>query len=83
MRKGVSGVRRLAAILSVSTVMLVVTGTGLGQAATLPELSNYSAVGTGQVLNLHLQLPAALNTVLQAAGLSNVTEPASATKPPT
>ena len=72
MRKGVSGMRRLAAVLSVSTVMLFVAGTGVGQAATLPELSNYSAIGTGQVLNLHLQLPAALNTVLQAAGLSNV-----------
>ena len=72
MRRGVSGMRRLAAVLSVSTVMLFVAGTGVGQAATLPELSNYSAVGTGQVLNLHLQLPTALNTVLQAAGLSNV-----------
>jgi len=72
MRKGVSGVRRLAAILSVSMVTVLVAGTGVGQAVTLPKLANYSAVGTGQVLNIHLQLPSALKPVLQAAGLSDV-----------
>ena len=70
MRKGVSGVRRVAAILSVSLVTLLVTGTGAG-AAIAPKIVNYSSVGTGQVLSLKLQLPAALNTVLGAAGLSN------------
>jgi hypothetical protein len=68
MRKGVSGVRRLAAILSVTTVAFLVTGTGVGQAVTLPKLANYSAVGTGQVLGLKIQLPA-LAPVLQAAKL--------------
>src|SRR6266498_1080807 len=73
MRKGVSGVRRLAAILSVSLVTLLVTGTGAG-AAVAPKLANYSSYGTGQVLSLNLQLPNALNTVLSAAGLSNKIE---------
>jgi hypothetical protein len=70
MRKGVSGVRRIAAILSVSLVTLLVTGTGAG-AAVAPKIVNYSSVGTGQVLSLKLQLPDALKTVLGAAGLSN------------
>jgi hypothetical protein len=70
MRKGVSGVRRIAAILSVSLVTLLVTGTGAG-AAVAPKIVNYSSVGTGQVLGLHIQLPSALNTVLGVAGLSN------------
>jgi hypothetical protein len=52
--------------------MLLVTGSGVGQAITLPKLSNYSAVGTGQVLGLKIQLPSALKPVLQAAGLSDV-----------
>lgn len=70
MRKGVSGVRRLAAILSVSLVTLLVTGTGAG-AAVAPKLVNYSSVGTGQVLGLHIQLPDALDSVLGAAHLSS------------
>jgi len=70
MRKGVSGVRRVAAILSVSLVTLLVTGTGAG-AAVAPKIVNYSSVGTGQVLGLHIQLPSALNPVLNAAGLTN------------
>jgi hypothetical protein len=70
MRKGVTGVRRIAAILSVSLVTLLVTGTGAGAAAA-PKLVNYSSVGTGQVLGLHIQLPSALNPVLNAAGLTN------------
>jgi hypothetical protein len=70
MRKGVSGVRRVAAILSVSLVTLLVTGTGAGAAVT-PKIVNYSSVGTGQVLGLHIQLPSALNPVLNAAGLTN------------
>ena len=71
MRKGVAGVRRMAAILSVSVVMLLVTGTGAGAAVT-PKLSWYTAMGEGKVLNVHLQLPSALKPVLQAASLSNV-----------
>jgi hypothetical protein len=70
MRKGVSGVRRIAAILSVSLVTLLVTGTGAG-AAVAPKLVNYSSVGTGQVLGLHIQLPSALDSVLGAAHLSS------------
>jgi hypothetical protein len=73
MRKGVSGVRRLAAILSISMVTLLVTGTGVGQAVTAPKLANYSAVGTGQVLGLKIQLPA-LAPVLQAVNLPAVIE---------
>jgi hypothetical protein len=72
MRKGVSGIRRAAAILSVSLVTLLVTGSGVGQAVSVPKLANYSAVGTGQVLGLHIQLPSALKPVLQAAQLSDV-----------
>jgi hypothetical protein len=70
MRKGVTGVRRLAAVLTVSLVTLLVTGTGAG-AATTPRLVNFSSVGTGQVLGLHIQLPSALDPVLNAAGLSS------------
>jgi hypothetical protein len=72
MRKGVSGVRRVAAILSVSLVTLLVTSTGAG--ASAPKLVNYSGVGTGQVLSLKLDLPSALNAVLAPAGLSNKIE---------
>jgi hypothetical protein len=70
MRKGVSGMRRIAAVLSITTVALLVTGTGAG-AVTAPKLVDFSAVGSGQVLNIDLQLPSALNALLQPAGLSN------------
>lgn len=66
MRKGVNGVRRITAILSVTMVALLATGTGAG-AATV-DLSRYSAVGTGKVLQVKLTLPKAVtdavNTVL-------------------
>ena len=69
MRKGVSGMRRIAAILSVTVVALMATGTGAG-AVTAPKLVNFSSVGSGQVLNLNLRLPDALGSVLSGAGLS-------------
>src|SRR5438093_5404869 len=70
MRKGVSGMRRIAAILSVTTVSLLATGTG-ARAVTAPKLVNFSSVGTGQVLSLDLQLPSALDALLKPAGLSS------------
>lgn len=70
MRKGVSGMRRIAAILSVTVVALMATGTGAG-AVTAPKLVNFSSVGSGQVLNLNLRLPDALGSVLSGVGLSN------------
>ena len=70
MRKGVGRMRRIAAILSVTVVALMATGTGAG-AVTAPKLVNFSSVGSGQVLSLDLKLPAALDAVLQPAGLSS------------
>lgn len=70
MRKGVGRMRRIAAILSVTLVALLATGTGAG-AVTAPKLVNFSSVGSGTVLDLNLQLPSALNSVLSAAGLSS------------
>ena len=71
MRKGVFGVRRLAAILTVSLVAVIATGSVAG--ASTVDLSKYSAVGSGQVLNVKLTLPpavvSALNTVLGAVNL--------------
>jgi hypothetical protein len=83
MRKGVSGVRRVAAILSVSLVTLLVTSTGAGAAA--PKLANYSSVGSGQVLGIKLQLPVALpqigNKIEQVVSFSrSVGQVGSATK---
>lgn len=72
MLKGVSGVRRIAAILSIGLVTLLVTGPGAGAAAPV-DLSQYSAIGSGQVLNVKLTLPKAVtdavNVVLGAVPL--------------
>lgn len=68
MRKGVGGMRRIAAILSVTVVALMATSTGAG-AVSAPKLVNFSSVGSGTVLNLDLQLPSALGSVLSTAGL--------------
>ncbi|MFY9586949.1 MAG: hypothetical protein WAT66_05775 [Actinomycetota bacterium] len=70
MRKGVGRMRRIAAILSVTLVALLATGTGAG-AVTAPKLVNFSSWGEGQVLGLELQLPSALGSVLSTAGLSS------------
>ncbi len=71
MRKGVGRMRRIAAILSVTVVALMATGTGAG-AVTAPKLVNFpESVGKGQVLAINLQLPSVLSPVLSAAGLSN------------
>jgi hypothetical protein len=70
MRKGVGRMRRIAAILSVTVVALMATGTGAG-AVTAPKLVNFSSVGSGRVLDLNLQLPSALGSVLNTAGLSS------------
>ena len=64
MRKGVSGVRRLAAMLSVSMVAVLATGSVAGAATAPLDLSKYSAVGSGQVLNVKLTLPAAVVSAL-------------------
>ena len=68
MRKGVRGMRRVAAVLSVSLVTLLVTGVGAG-ASPVGALKNYEAVGFGQVLGLEVNLPDALGAVLSPAGV--------------
>jgi hypothetical protein len=67
MRKGVSGwSRRFAAVLAVSVVTLFVTGTGAG-AVTVPQIANYVADGSAQVLDVSLDL-GALNGVVDTLG---------------
>src|SRR6266542_1260464 len=74
MRKGVSGMRRIAAVLSVTTVALLATGAGAG-AVTAPKLVDFTSQATGQVLDVNLQLPA-LSSVLSAANLPSTIQQA-------
>ena len=71
MRKGVSRTRRLVAVVAVSMVALLATGTGAN--AALPKLSvkNYMARANASVLDVNLALPSALNSVPSAVKIPN------------
>jgi hypothetical protein len=73
MRRGVTGwSRRFAAATALAVTMLVVTGPG-ARATTVPEIVNYAADGSAQVLDLNLNLPLVgdLLNKLRDLGISN------------
>jgi hypothetical protein len=75
MRKGISGwSRRFAAVLAVSVVTLFVTGTGAG-AVTVPQIVNYVADGSAQVLDVSLDLGALNGVVDTIGGVAGIKSP--------
>ncbi len=74
MRKGESRTRRVVAAVAVSMVALLAMGTGANAAISKVSVKNYVARANASVLDISLALPAALDSVLGAAGLDSKIE---------